>query len=467
MNASCAHKGSGECGETVEPEAPVKATRKENSEAKNMPFREVEPHPAPVDPASLFTDIATTINRYIVMEPEQADAAALWVVLTWLIDVVQVAPLAMINAPEKACGKSQLLDVIGRMSARPLPVANVTPAALFRSVELWSPTVLIDEADTFFGAKDELKGLINAGHTRANAFVLRTVGDNHEPKMHNVFGAKAVAGINLEKHLPDSTMSRAIVFNLRRKLPHETVQRLRHADTDLFEGIASKLARFADDHAQQVRRARPELPDALSDRAQDNWEPLLAIAECAGPEWVRRATAAALKLSGDASEAVSTGNELLADIRQAFESKQVDKIRTTDLIDALTADDEQGWATYNWGKPITPRQLAKLLAGYGIRPKTVRFGPHTPKGYERSQFADAFARYLPEVAQRRNDGPEASAGEAGGVADGDSVAATSTGDETPEPMTALGCGGVADPLGDDDGASSGQRPPSIGPEELL
>ena len=218
---------------------------------------------------------------------------------------------------------------------------------------------------------------------------------------------------------------------------------------------------------QQVRRARPELPEALSDRAQDNWEPLLAIAECAGPDWVRRATAAALKLSGDAAEAVSTGNELLADIRQAFESKQVEKIRTTDLIDALTADDEQGWATYNWGKPITPRQLAKLLAGYGIRPKTVRFGPHTPKGYERSQFTDAFARYLPEVAQRRNDGPEASAGEAGGVADGDSVAATSTGDETPEPMTALGCGGVADPLGDDDGASSGQQPPSIGPEELL
>jgi putative DNA primase/helicase len=111
------------------------------------------------------------------------------VVLTWLIDVVQVAALAMINAPEKSCVKSQLLDVIVRMSARPLPVANVTPAALFRSMELWRSTVLIDEADTFFGAKDMFKGPFNAGNTRANAFVLRTDGDNHEPKMHNVFGA--------------------------------------------------------------------------------------------------------------------------------------------------------------------------------------------------------------------------------------------------------------------------------------
>lgn len=158
-----------------------------------------------------------------------------WVAQTWFIDYVEVAPLAIINAPEKACGKSQLLDVMGRMSARPLPVANVTPAAVFRSVELWSPTLLIDEADTFFRAKDELKGLINAGHTRANAFVLRTVGDNHEPKKFSVWGAKALAGISLEKHLSDPTMSRAILFNLRRKLPHETVQRLRHAKTGLFE----------------------------------------------------------------------------------------------------------------------------------------------------------------------------------------------------------------------------------------
>ena len=330
--------------------------------------------------------------------------------------MVEVAPLAVINAPEKACGKSQLLDVMGRMSARPLPVANVTPAALFRSVERWEPTLLIDEADTFFRGKEEIKGLINAGHTRANAFVLRTVGDNHEPKMFNVWGAKALAGISLEKHLPDATMSRAIVFNLRRKLPHESVTRLRHVENGLFEGISSKLARFADDHSHQVRQARPALPDELSDRAQDNWEPLLAIAECAGPDWVRRATAAALKLSCTAEERVSTGNELLADIQHVFESKQVEKIKTADLIAALESDEEMPWATYNHGKPITPRQLAKLLSGYGIKSKTVRFGNSTPKGYEASQFADAFARYLadPEdLPQRCNDSPDSNDGDGG------------------------------------------------------
>ena len=451
-------------------DATVKGARKEDVDPNGLPFPEVEPYPTRVDPASLLDEIVATILLFIVMKPEQAYAAALWVALTWFIDVVEVAPLAIINAPEKACGKSLLLELMGRMSARPLPVSNATTAALFRSVELWGPTMLMDEADTFIRENKELKGIINAGHTRANAYVLRTVGGNHEPKRFTVWSAKALAGISLEKHLPDSTMSRAIVFNIRRKLPHESVARLRHADADLFEEIASKLARFADDYSEQVRQARPDLPDELSDRAQDNWEPLLAIAGCAGPDWVRRVTAAALKLSAANDERVSTSNELLADIQHVFESKQTGKMKTENLIAALVDDEENSWAAYNRGKPLTPRQLAKLLSGYGIKPKTVRFGASTPKGYEASQFADAFARYLadPEdLSQRRNDFPDSNGGEAGCDADTENVAATPIAEETREPMPALECCGVADNSGDADGECALDMPPLSKPEDLF
>lgn len=397
----------------------VKTAHNEDTE-DGLPFPEVVPYPDPIDPAQLLNEISCTIRRFIVLEPEQADAAALWVAFTWFISEVEVAPLAIINAPEKACGKSQLLDVLGRMAARPLPAANSSTAFLFRAVEKWTPTLLIDEADTFIRENVEIKGLINAGYTRANAYVGRVAGDDHDPKLFTVWGAKALAGIALEKHLPDATMSRAIVFELRRKLPHESISRLRHAEAALFEGIASKLARFALDYSQQVRLAQPDLPDALGDRAQDNWEPLLAIAGCAGPVWVQRATAAALKVSSVSKESSSTGNELLADIQEVFERKRAEKISTADLIEALVDDDEKPWATYNRGKPLSPRQLARQLAGYGIKSKTVRFGHSTPKGFESSQFADAFARYRAsptELPQQRNDTSESNNGEEGGVAE--------------------------------------------------
>ena len=351
------------------------------------------------------------ILRFIVMRHEQAVAAALWVAFTWFIDVAKTAPLAIINAPERACGKSILLEAIGRRSCRPLPVSNTTPAALIRSVEKWRPTLLIDEADTFMGKADELKGIVNAGHTPSSAFVLRVVGDDHQPRRFNTFCPKALAGINLPKHLPDSTMSRAVVFNLSRKLPHEKVERLRHASPGLFEEIASKLARFAVDYAVQVRDARPDLPDALSDREQDNLEVLFAIAGCAGPEWERQGTETAPKLSGSNEGNTSIGNELLADVRQAFVHEQVGKITTKNLIHALCKDEDKRWSTYSHGKPLTPRQLASLLAPYGIKPKTVRFGNNTPKGYEVSQFSDAFARYLVPtelLPAHRNDPPDSS-----------------------------------------------------------
>lgn len=223
------------------------------------------------------------------------------------------------------------------------------------------------------------------------------------------------------------------------------MSRLRHADRSSFETLSSKLDIFAKTYAERIRNARPQLPDKLSDRAQDNWEALVAIAECAGPTWRARAIAAALKLSKSEDDAVSPGNELLRDIQNVFAEKKVAKISSADLIQALVQDTDTPWPTYNRGKCLTPRQLAKMLNFYGIKPKTVRMGPYeTPKGYELVQFADTFARYL---SPQGNATPEALPVMA--VSDADrtvdkhnaapasSVRHTAYGDESPEVLAAI------------------------------
>lgn len=418
-------------------------------ESKRLPFNEVEPHADPIDPARVLSEVFDTIRQFIILDTEQAIAAALWVALTHFIDVVEVAPLAIINAPEKSCGKTQFLTVLGRMAYRPLPASNASASALFRAVELWKPTILIDEADTFFRDNFELHGMVNAGYLR-DGYVLRSeaVGDSFEPRMFSVFSAKALAGIALEKHLPDATMSRGIVFNLRRKLPHESASRLRHADRGLFVGIAEKLARFAADYSQQVRQARPILPDVLSDREQDNWDTLLAIASCAGAEWLARATAAALKLSGAGESKLSIGNELLADIQHIFESKRADRIGTADLIAALCEDQEAPWGTYNRGKPITPRQVSKQLSAYSVTSKTIRIGAYeTVKGFEFSQFSDAFTRYLSipsNLPSQGNNTLEANKHGALDVTDKPTQKIPRHNSETPEAAPVLGCNAVTD-----------------------
>lgn len=204
-------------------------------------------------------------------------------------------------------------------------------------------------------------------------------------------------------------MSRGAVLRMRRKLPEENVERLRDADPALFQRIRAQIVRFKRDYEHQLRAARPKMPNELSDRAADNWAPLVAIASCAGTSWVERALAAALQLSGPGESQASIGGQLLEDIRHIFDRWRGDKISTADLIEELCRDEERPWATYYRGKQVTPRQLARLLSAYGVRSKTVRLGPSkTPKGFERAQFDDAFARYLPQSPDEqvpRRDAP--------------------------------------------------------------
>ena len=53
-------------------------------------------------------------------------------------------------------------------------------------------------------------------------------------------------------------------------------------------------------------------------------------------------------------------------------------------------------------RPITDRQLAALLKEHKIKPKTVRRGDVTEKGYRLEWFEDVFARYLPSHPSQRH-----------------------------------------------------------------
>ena len=399
-----------------------------------------EPYPEPVDGAKLLDELAATFHRYAVM-PEHADTAlALWVTFTWFIDTVNVAPILAISSPEKQCGKTTVLSLVSNLSANAVPSSNITPAALFRVIEAWQPTIILDEADTFIRNSDELRGVINSGHTRTTAFVIRNVGDDHEPKRFSTWSAKAIALIG---KLPETIHDRSIIVELRRKLTNEKTAKLRHSNTEEFAILRSKLKRFSDDSKAALKAIKPSLPDDISDRAADNWEPLLAIAELVGGNWKERAFEAAITLSGRINTSLSKGTELLADIERIFSEKGCDKISSYELVQTLCDDEEMPWATYNRGHQISPRQIAKILDEYKIKSKTIRLGHmNTPKGFERKQFEDAFMRYLVQPETPVNT-PQTKQCGANIVAEGITVADTKNKNATHNLNINADCGIVA------------------------
>jgi hypothetical protein len=368
------------------------APKLEGKEAANAGmFVEVELWPEPVDGADLLDDIAFAIARYVIADKETIRAATLWAAFTWLIEVVQVAPIANITAPEKRCGKSVLLTALGKLAYRPMQVSNVATAALFRSIELWGVTLLIDEVDAFLSEHEDARGILNAGFTRDSAVVIRCVGDDHMPTAFSVWGAKALCGIG---KIADTLADRSVPLRLRRRTPGESVESLRHSDAALWENLRSRLARFADDSAPAIAVARPPIIPGLNDRANDAWEPLLAIADLAGEHWPKIARQAAIALHGLEGEAPSVNAELLADIKTVFDDKRASKLFSADLLEALIADEEAPWATWNRGKAISPRQLSARLADFGVKSKDIRIGITNKKGFDKADFLDAFGRYL-------------------------------------------------------------------------
>jgi hypothetical protein len=365
----------------------------DNRQGRALDLTSPELWPVPVDGSELLSEISALLTRYVVMSRPAADAAALWVLHSHLIEAADTTPRLAIKSPEKRCGKTTLLTIISLLAPRVLATSNISPAALFRTVEAAKPTLLIDEADTFIAMSDELRGIINSGHTRATAYVVRTEGEDLQPRKFSTWAPIAFATIG---KLPGTVEDRSIAIPLRRKRPDEKVERLRRNHTDHLRDVALRAARWAADQASGISDADPEIPEELHDRAADNWRPLFAIADGARGGWADRARIAALKLSAEgAADQDSMRTMLLADIRAAFRVKRADRLSSDELVGHLTGLDERPWPEMNKGKPVTKNGLARLLRPFDISSGTIRLaGEHTAKGYYVSAFDDAFARYL-------------------------------------------------------------------------
>jgi putative DNA primase/helicase len=240
---------------------------------------------------------------------------------------------------------------------------------------------------------EEMRGILNSGHTKAAAHVIRNVEINGEykPQRFSTWAPKAIATI---RELADTLEDRAIIVTLQRKPKAAAVARLRKRDSDEFATLRRQAARWAADNFEKLVDPDPDIPEVLNDRAADNWRPLLAIADLAGSRWPPRAREAARLLSGEGHESSSIGVELLADIKAAFGDKEA--ISSADLVAALVADPERPWAEWTRGRPLTQRQLARLLKPFCIIAQTVHIpGFKDAKGYRWVDFEEAWSAYVP------------------------------------------------------------------------
>lgn len=372
---------------------------------------DIEPWDTPVDGNAVALEVVELLKRHTVQPVAGYEAIALWCLGTYVFDAFRIFPRLTLHSPQKRCGKTTTLELVEAIAHRTLISSNVTASVLFRAIDAWKPTILADEADTWIHNNEELRGIINSGHTRRTARVFRTeeVDGQRIPVSFSTWAPLALAMINTP---PDTIMDRSIVINLRRRTRHERVHKIPVTMFDDQLVTRRKLVRWAIDNMDDLRRSQPVVPEIANDRAEDNWHSLFAVSQALGGDWPEVAVRAMKILEGAKPDDEDIGAMLLTDIRDILSRHREESIFSEELVDALVDLESRPWCEWRRGHPMTKNSLARLLKPYRIKSADVRQGHAVKKGYRASAFNDAFDRYISPVQNattlQPNDGAASS-----------------------------------------------------------
>jgi hypothetical protein len=360
-------------------------------------IRAAEDRQAATGLRTYLTSVHRFLCKYVAFPSEHEPiAVALWVAHSHLLDACDISPILAITSAEMRSGKTLIFDCIEFLVANPERMVTPSPAATYTALsERPRPTLLLDEADAIFTRKrkgdadtEGLRAVFNAGNRRGVTVArVEMQGKKRVLERLDVFGCKAIAGIG---KLPETITDRSIVIRMRRKAPGDRVARFRYRNV---EAEATAIT-HPDWESVPLVPDVPGLPEGMSDRAQDSWEPLLAIADAAGETWPSMSRVAAATLSAEDTASVSDGIRLLQDIKDVF-PPPVTYVPGSVLTSLLHEIEESRWGDY-YGSPLSARRLALLLEPYGIAPRQERVGEdHAPRRcYFKSDFEDAWKRYL-------------------------------------------------------------------------
>jgi len=391
---------------------------------KKALFAETVPHPEPVALGEVLDQCRSTLRRYAVLPPHADVTLALWVTATHFLDHLHYFGILHVVSTTRESGKTRVLELVHLLAAKAWSLVSPTLSTLFRVIEASAPTVIMDEADTLApDTVSAITALLNDGVKRGGCIprTERNADDQHEVATYAIFCPKAIGSIDVP--FPDATVSRTVRITMTRATPTElaTLDKFRedHAERRWGKDLRGRLARAAADHGPAVKAvldadddhqadddhevdAGVVLPDGVDGRQAQIWEPLLALAECAGGGWPRLAREActALVKGLQSAETVDHRMRMLAELQTYFAEHPDRTFATSDeLIAWLTADESRGWLEYGRKDlPITPTALARLVKGFGVKPKSTR-AAELPDGkaraWAKADFAPVWARYFP------------------------------------------------------------------------
>jgi len=360
-----------------------------------------------VNPALLIKRLETFFAERAFLPVGAALLLAVFILITWTFELFDTCPYVSIESPVPECGKSTVLRLINAVCARGEISTSLTEAVLFRLVNEYQPTFLIDEAETLEGKSERAEGLRAIAHEgyKRGGSVARVEGEDRHIQRFNVYCPKVFSAIG---GLSGALLSRCIVIHMSRApkdFPRKS-SRLRALERD-----AKPLRHLLEAYALQARETLTQLyeqePDegywpTITDREAELWGPLLIHARLSGFEVesqllkvVESFTQSKREIQAD-DWRVARSIALLKSIKHQPEFAH---FYPADLLPDL--NDSEAWAAVfakigdgDAGKREKAVKVGKFLRTFRLKPKRESRG----SSYPRDEAIKQLTAHIPQGA---------------------------------------------------------------------
>lgn len=350
--------------------------------------------PERVNPLTLTCHL---LEEYIDLRPHEYVMVALWTLHTHVFRQFLVTPRLLLRSPVAGCGKTQLIDVLAKLTARPKKFDSITTAAIVRAIDENHPTLLIDEADNLgmvLQPNGKLRAVFNSGHRNGGTVAQMERG---ELRTFSTFAPLLLALPETVQGLPRTLNSRCITLQMRRTDGQRELKRILPYRPDAaLDAAHDQILMWRKD---AVLDSNPEMPEGIRNRLADNWRPLLSIADSLG--WGEQARKALAEFAREYQDA-DVGILLLSDTQKVFGS--ADRMPGKLLLDRLHGLDEADWGEFRGIRgdqmphKLTAGELASIVRAFGIRSRSIwplkrTTASKSQKGFYRHQFESAWRMY--------------------------------------------------------------------------
>lgn len=322
-----------------------------------------------------FIEIRETLQKYIDFRKEKdTDILTLWLMGTYCFPIFDAFPYLYFIGVKRS-GKTKTLLLIEKLAFNAILSSNISPAVLFRFVETKRCTLALDEGEQLSDKtrKQELRELLNAGYKQGSPAyrVNKNKKGGFEIEAFEVYSPKAIANIS---GLDDVLEDRAITITMVRTT-NPTKGNIAVTDSaEDWNYLRSLLYCFALENSKNISEVYNEDPEvnALLNRQNELWRPLLTIAKVIEPEFqglfedlkkeaVRRAEETSSTDLADFDSAV-----LLA-LREFVSEEEEVSLTNKEIKEKAHEFLEEDQREY-----LTSRGIGAALKRFGIRGKKIR-----------------------------------------------------------------------------------------------